>query len=59
MEINENKTYNFNNDILLPNSINIEDDIWTCSSKMRYDIYYFFKDKFKVIALFIGFLNLI
>ena len=45
MEINENITLKFNNDNLLPNSVNIEDDIWTCSSKMRYDIYYFFKDK--------------
>ena len=27
------------------NSKNIDDDIWTCSDKMRYDIYDFFKDK--------------
>ncbi len=26
-------------------SPDIEDDIWTCSNKMRYDIYNFFKDK--------------
>ena len=26
-------------------TLNIEDDIWTCSSKMRYDIYDFFKNK--------------
>ena len=32
---------------------NIEDDIWTCSSKMRYDIYNFFKDKseFKIAEI--------
>ena len=27
------------------NSKNIEDDLWTCSAKMRYDIYDFFKNK--------------
>lgn len=27
------------------NSQNIDDDIWTCSEKMRYDIYDFFKNK--------------
>lgn len=32
-------------DLLLSDTINIEDDIWTCSSKMRYDIYDFFKQK--------------
>jgi FkbM family methyltransferase len=31
--------------IKLFKTINIEEDIWTCSSKMRYDIYDFFKDK--------------
>jgi len=32
---------------------NIEDDIWTCSSKMRYDIYDFFIDKthFKIAEI--------
>jgi len=32
---------------------NIEDDIWTCSSKMRYDIYDFFLDKthFKIAEI--------
>jgi lipopolysaccharide biosynthesis glycosyltransferase len=34
-------------------SIDIEDDIWTCSSKMRYDIFNFFKDKthFKIAEI--------
>lgn len=38
---------------LLANSFNIEDDIWTCSDKMRYDIYDFFKDKscFKIAEI--------
>ena len=36
---------NTNIDSLLSNTLNIEDDIWTCSLKMRYDIYNFFKDK--------------
>ena len=31
--------------IRLFKTINIEEDIWTCSSKMRYDIYDFFKYK--------------
>ena len=35
---------NTNIDNLLSDTLNIEDDIWTCSSKMRYDIYTFFKD---------------
>ena len=40
-------------DILLSNTLNIEDDIWTCSLKMRYDIYDFFKDKshFKIAEI--------
>jgi lipopolysaccharide biosynthesis glycosyltransferase len=38
--LKNNNIYN-----LSSNTLNIEDDIWTCSSKMRYDIYYFFKDK--------------
>jgi lipopolysaccharide biosynthesis glycosyltransferase len=40
-------------DILLSNTLNIEDDVWTCSSKMRYDIYDFFKDKlhFKIAEI--------
>lgn len=44
---------NTNVDILLLNTLNIEDDIWTCSSKMRYDIYDFFKDKshFKIAEI--------
>jgi hypothetical protein len=35
------------------NSKNIDDDLWTCSEKMRYDIYDFFKDKthFKIAEL--------
>jgi len=35
------------------NSINIDNDVWTCSEKMRYDIYDFFKDKshFKIAEL--------
>ncbi len=42
-----------NADKLLINSVNIEDDIWTCSSKMRYDIYDFFRDKseFKIAEI--------
>jgi lipopolysaccharide biosynthesis glycosyltransferase len=34
-------------------TLNIEDDIWTCSSKMRYDIYDFFKYKshFKIAEI--------
>ena len=39
-DLKNNNIYN-----LLSDTLNIEDDIWTCSSKMRYDIYYFFKDK--------------
>ena len=40
-------------DEIFSNSLNIEDDIWTCSSKMRYDIYDFFKDKthFKIAEI--------
>jgi len=40
-------------DTLLSNSLNIYDDIWTCSDKMRYDIYDFFKDKtdFKIAEI--------
>lgn len=41
-------------DNLLSNTLNIEDDIWTCSSKMRYDIYDFFKDKSKFKIAEIG-----
>ena len=39
--------------IKLFKTINIEHDIWTCSSKMRYDIYDFFKDKseFKIAEI--------
>jgi hypothetical protein len=35
------------------NSKNIHDDVWTCSEKMRYDIYDFFKDKtdFKIAEI--------
>jgi hypothetical protein len=35
------------------NSKNIDDDLWTCSEKMRYDIYDFFKDKthFKIAEI--------
>jgi hypothetical protein len=35
------------------NSKNIYDDVWTCSDKMRYDIYNFFKDKshFKIAEI--------
>jgi hypothetical protein len=35
------------------NSKNIDDDVWTCSEKMRYDIYDFFKDKthFKIAEI--------
>jgi FkbM family methyltransferase len=34
-------------------TVNIEEDIWTCSYKMRYDIYDFFKDKscFKIAEI--------
>jgi len=34
-------------------TLNIDDDIWTCSDKMRYDIYDFFKDKshFKIAEI--------
>lgn len=43
----------FDTHITLFKTINIEDDIWTCSSKMRYDIYDFFKDKsyFKIAEI--------
>jgi FkbM family methyltransferase len=34
-----------NTHIKLFKTVNIEHDIWTCSEKMRYDIYDFFKDK--------------
>lgn len=39
--------------ITLFKTINIEEDIWTCSDKMRYDIYDFFKDKpqFKIAEI--------
>jgi len=39
--------------IKLFKTYNIEDDIWTCSSKMRYDIYDFFKGKsdFKIAEI--------
>jgi FkbM family methyltransferase len=39
--------------IKLFKTINIEDDIWTCSAKMRYDIYEFFKNKsdFKIAEI--------
>ena len=35
------------------NTKNIDDDIWTCSEKMRFDIYDFFKDKshFKIAEI--------
>ena len=44
---------NENLDNLLSNTLNIEDDIWTCSVKMRYDIYNFFKGKsdFKIAEI--------
>jgi len=50
---NTGNDYLCNVDILLSNTLNIEDDIWTCSSKMRYDIYVFFKDKcsFKIAEI--------
>jgi FkbM family methyltransferase len=34
-------------------TLNIHNDIWTCSDEMRYDIYYFFKDKphFKIAEI--------
>jgi predicted O-methyltransferase YrrM len=35
---------NTNADILLSDTNNIDDDIWTCSDKMRYDIYEAFKE---------------
>ena len=40
-------------DNLLSDTINIEEDIWTCSDKMRYDIYDFFKEKtnFKIAEI--------
>jgi O-methyltransferase len=39
--------------IQLFKTCNIEDDIWTCSSKMRHDIYDFFKEKshFKIAEI--------
>jgi len=42
-----------NTHIQLFKTLNIEDDLWTCSSKMRYDIYDFFKDKseFKIAEI--------
>ena len=40
--------------IKLFKTINIEEDLWTCSSKMRYDIYDFFKDKSKFKIAEIG-----
>jgi hypothetical protein len=48
-----NSLKNDNIDNLLSDTLNIEDDIWTCSSKMRYDIYYFFKNKrhFKIAEI--------
>ena len=36
------------------NTKNINDDIWTCSEKMRYDIYDFFKDKSELKIAEIG-----
>jgi O-methyltransferase len=45
---------NQNIDSLLSDSVNIDDDIWTCSDKMRYDIYHFFKDKPKFAIAEIG-----
>jgi hypothetical protein len=40
-------------DKLLSNTVNIDEDIWTCSTKMRYDIYDFFKYKsyFKIAEI--------
>lgn len=46
--------YNLNREIIkYGNSKNIDDDLWTCSEKMRYDIYDFFKDKtdFKIVEI--------
>jgi predicted O-methyltransferase YrrM len=44
---------NTNFDAICSNTFNIEDDIWTCSDKMRYDIFNFFKDKtdFKIAEI--------
>ena len=44
---------NTNIDNLLSDTLHIEHDIWTCSSKMRYDIYDFFKYKshFKIAEI--------
>ncbi|NCA22392.1 MAG: hypothetical protein EBS86_14805, partial [Crocinitomicaceae bacterium] len=44
---------NTNADKILSDTLNIEEDIWTCSAKMRYDIYEFFKDKshFKIAEI--------
>jgi lipopolysaccharide biosynthesis glycosyltransferase len=41
-------------DTLLSDSLNIEHDIWTCSSNMRYDICDFFKDKMHLKLAEIG-----
>jgi alpha-N-acetylglucosamine transferase len=51
--LNSIKDYYNNFDLVMCKTINIEDDIWTCSSKMRYDIYDFFKDKthFKIAEI--------
>jgi len=46
--------YDKNNNIVrYGSSKNINDDIWTCSEEMRYDIYKFFKDKtnFKIAEI--------
>jgi lipopolysaccharide biosynthesis glycosyltransferase len=54
---NHNKLFKEKNkrtDILLSNLVNIEHDIWTCSSKMRCDIYEFFKDKSELKIAEIG-----
>ena len=50
--LNNIKNY-YNIDAILSNSLSIEDDIWTCSSQMRYDIYDFFKNKryFKIAEI--------
>jgi len=47
------KNTNIDIDTILSNTVNIEEDIWTCSSKMRYDIYCFFKNKpeFKIAEI--------
>jgi len=44
---------NTNIDNLLYDTLNIEEDIWTCSLKFRYDIYDFFKEKsnFKIAEI--------